>query len=178
MRTSLLCICVIFFLFACSGLSKKDVTDRVKSYSEKREAVLNRLHNEINRVYGFADGNPRVNRGPCGRFARDFREQWNRLFEQKINIVFAMTADRQECYHVLVKLPDGRYYDGGNGVIPGTVLYRQYTGGLKLDEMKSFDYDLLDKRSYSLARTYRMCPNYSDDTTRSIIARHLKELVQ
>ena len=38
-------------------------------------APLNSLHNEINIVYGYFDGKPRINLGPCGRFARDFRER-------------------------------------------------------------------------------------------------------
>ncbi|MBL7930498.1 MAG: hypothetical protein JNL60_01265 [Bacteroidia bacterium] len=168
------------FAVMVSGCShKEDPAKRVKVYSEKREAVLNQLHNEINRVYGFVNGVPRVNSGPCGRFARDFREQWNSMFDQKINIVFAMKPDTSLCYHVLVKLPDGRYYDGGNGVITGAVLHRQFLeGGLWLNEMKNFNYDTLDKWSYSLKRKYKRCTNYSDDTTNRIIRRYLQELTK
>lgn len=169
---------LLFCFLGCTKLKKENILNDVRNYTHKREATLNRLHNDINRAYGFIDGVPRVNSGPCGRFARDFRDQWNALFDQKVNIVFAMTTDLKLCYHVLVKLPDGNYYDGGNGVFPGSVLYKQFPNGLKLLEMKTYDYQLLDKWSYSLTRSYKRCPDYSDDTTRTIIARHLAELVR
>src|SRR5262245_39612848 len=44
---------------------------------ERRAAVLNRLRDEINAHYGCdKNGDPHVHFGPCGRFARTFREQW------------------------------------------------------------------------------------------------------
>jgi hypothetical protein len=48
-----------------------------------------------------------------------FREEWNARFKKRVNIVFVMTFDGDHCMHVLVKLPDGNYFDGGNGVISG-----------------------------------------------------------
>jgi hypothetical protein len=131
------------------------------------------LRDEINLTYGYVDGDPRINRGPCGRFAKPFREEWNARFRHKINIVFVMTADGSICDHVLVKLPDGSYYDGGNGVISGPTLLRQFREGNRLEEMVDFDLALLDKWSYSLKRSYELCPNYSDEITASIIEKHL-----
>jgi hypothetical protein len=41
--------------------------------------------------------------------------------------------------------------------------------------MKHFDFELLDRRSYGLGRTYPECPNYSDEFTRRAIAERLSE---
>lgn len=170
---------ISMLLFACSLPAQKTNSNRPSvRYNPGRDSVLNELSKDINGVYGFYEGDPRINRGPCGRFARDFREKWNSMFDEKINIVFAMTPDLKECYHVLVRLPDSSYYDGGNGVMSETMLYSMFPGGLKIDEMKQFDYRLLDKWSYSLSRSYLLCPNYSDDTTRAIIEKHLQRLVR
>jgi hypothetical protein len=94
-------------------------TDYRASY-ETAEMVeaLSALRNDINARYGFRDLAPRINLGPCGRFARDFRERWNSRFRDPVTITFIMANnDASNCYHVLIKLPDGRYFDGGNGVM-------------------------------------------------------------
>jgi hypothetical protein len=52
-------------------------------------------------------------------------------------------------------------------------LLKPFRAGDWIDEMKEFDFALLDQRSYSLKRSYPLCPNYSDETTAKIIARHL-----
>jgi hypothetical protein len=140
-----------------------------------RTDALNRLRNEINAAYGYRDCAPRINLGPCGRFAKAFREQWNARFKDPINIVFVMAVDRDECFHVLVRLPDGNYFDGGNGVVTDRALLAEYTGG-RLEEMTRFDPALLDKRSYGLNRTYPVCPNYSDELTARLIETHLSLL--
>jgi hypothetical protein len=145
--------------------------------SDRQVAVLNRLRNEINLLYGYKDfASPRVNLGPCGRFAKAFREQWNARFNKKVNIVFVMSANGTHCYHVLIKLPEGNYFDGGNGVIPGPTLLRQYPIGTRLEEMIEFDLKRLDKWSYGLDRHYEWCPNYSDETTAKVIESHLTML--
>src|SRR5262245_46061547 len=64
-----------------------------------RDWVLNGLRDDINAHYGYLDGVPRVNRGPCGRFARAFREQWNARFRAKVHIAFVMPNDGGECCH-------------------------------------------------------------------------------
>ncbi len=139
--------------------------------------VLNALRNDINVQYGFRNGAPRINLGPCGRFARDFRECWNARFQQPVTIAFIMANnDSSNCYHVLTKLPDGRYFDGGNGVMTGKFLTTLYPDG-NVEEMKDFDLELLDRRSYGLGRTYPECPNYSDEFTRQAIKKRLSELL-
>ena len=143
--------------------------------NDRQVAVLNRLRDAINAAYGYRDGAPRINLGPCGRFARDFRAQWNARFHAKINIVFVMTPDGTHCHHVLVRLPDGNYYDGGNGVMIAQALLWLYPDS-HLDEMLEFDPTVLDKWSYGLGRSYPNCPNYSDEVTARLIDRHLAEL--
>ena len=140
-------------------------------------ATLNALRNDITARYGFRNGAPRVNLGPCGRFARDFRERWNTRFREPVTIAFIMSnADTSNCHHVLVKLPDGGYFDGGNGVVTEKFLATLYPDS-HIDEMKQFDYELLDKRSYGLGRAYPECPNYSDEFTREVIEARLSELM-
>jgi len=139
--------------------------------------ALNALRNDINVRYGFRDGAPRINLGPCGRFARDFRERWNVRFREPATIAFIMSnSDPSNCYHVLVKLPDGQYFDGGNGVMTGTFLTTLHPNS-HIEEMKDFDFELLDKRSYGLGRTYPECPNYSDEFSRQAIEKRLSELL-
>jgi hypothetical protein len=77
---------------------------------------------------------------------------------------------------VLVKLPDGRYFDGGNGVIIESFLSTLYSEG-HIEEMKNFNFTLLDKRSYGLGRTYPECANYSDGFTQQRIEKRLSELL-
>lgn len=165
-------------LFSCrhapvhQGPSSSDLSGR-------EVAALNALRDEINETYGFHEGWPRINRGPCGRFAKLFHEEWNARFKNKINIVFVMMPegiDAVGCDHVLVKLPDGSYYDGGGGVMTAQTLLSHFRAGDRIEEMVEFDYDLLDKRSYSLNRSYGLCPNYSDETTAKIIRKHLSRL--
>src|ERR1043165_847751 len=56
--------------------------------------ILNALRNDINSKYGFRNGSPRINLGPCGRFAKAFREQWNAKFMEKVTIVFVMSDEQ------------------------------------------------------------------------------------
>ena len=143
--------------------------------NQRLDRVLSGLRDEINSQYGFRDETPRINLGPCGRFAKTFREEWNARFADKINIAFIMSQDDSMCHHVLVRLPDGRYFDGGNGVVPEQKLVSLYTNS-HVEVMKEFDFALLDRRSYGLRRSYPVCPNYSDDATAQIIRRHLDKL--
>jgi hypothetical protein len=147
---------------------------------DRQTEVLNELSNEINLTYGYKDEIPRINIGPCGRFAKTFREQWNDRFERKINIVFLMAPD-DHCCHVLVKLPEGTYFDGGNGVMSGPALldkFAQFTPGVRIEEMVEFNLKLLDKHSHGLVRKYEHCPNYSDEATHKIIDKHLTKLAK
>ena len=138
--------------------------------------ALNALRNDINVRYGFRNGAPRINLGPCGRFARDFRQDWNARFHDQVMIAFVMANNNpSNCYHVLVKLADGRYFDGGNGVVTETFFTTLYPDG-HVEEMKNFDFELLDKRSYGLGRAYPECPNYSDEFTQHAIEKRLSQL--
>jgi len=143
--------------------------------SDKQVAILNNLRDEINLTYGYVDGWPRIDRGPCGRFAKLFYEGWNEKVNDKVCIAFIMTTNGI-CDHVLIKLPDGSYYDGGNGVISSATLLRAFRNGDRIEDMETFDYSLLDERSYSLKRSYELCPNYSDEITTRIIEKHLRLL--
>src|SRR5439155_20926577 len=131
---------------------------------------------QTNSTHATLYNTPRHILVPSGRFAKAFREQWNGRFAEKVNILFDMSPDCRECYHVLIPLPHGDYYDGGNGVISGPALLEHYIPGTTLDEMLDFDFARLDKWSYSLKRTYPICPNYSDDTTLRLITHHLDRL--
>ena len=167
-------------LCAASGCSTRPAppTGHPASYwSAGLEKSLNALRDDINARYGFRNGVPRINLGPCGRFARDFRERWNARFQQPVTIAFIMANnDASNCYHVLTKLPDGRYFDGGNGVMTEKFLTTLYPTG-RIEQMDDFDLQLLDKRSYGLGRTYSECPNYSDEFTRQAIEKRLSELL-
>src|SRR6185369_17731698 len=159
-----LILALALFAFFTGCAHDRPASPRHIQLTDHNIACLNALRDDINSVYGFRETTPRINLGPCGRFAKAFREQWNARFAEKVNIVFVMSPDRRECYHVLVRLPNGDYYDGGNGVISGPALLEHYIPGTTLDEMLDFDFARLDKWSYSLKRTYPVCPNYSDDT--------------
>lgn len=173
-------VCVLLFC-SCQRLATRRAADP-EALTDRHIAVLNDLRNEINLVYGYENGWPRVNRGPCGRFAKLFHEHWNTRFNHKSNIAFVMMPDASDgvgCTHVVVRLPDGNYFDGGSGVVPGHTLLKQFEqlgAGNWIEEMMEFDYELLNKRSYGLDRFYGLCPNYSDATTARIIEKHLARL--
>ena len=161
----------------CSTHPAPSIGHRANYWSAGLDKSLNALRDDINSRYGFRNGTPRINLGPCGRFARDFRERWNARFRELVTIAFIMSnSDTSSCFHVLVRLPDGRYYDGGNGVMTEKFLSSRYPDG-HIEEMKDFDFQLLDKRSYGLGRTYSECPNYSDEFTRQVIEKRLSELL-
>ena len=169
--------CGLCFHVGCSTPLTAVPKDRASYRSADLVEALNALRNDIDARYGFRNGAPRINLGPCGRFARDFRERWNARFRDPVTIVFIMSnSDTSNCYHVLVKLADGRYFDGGNGVMTESFLATLYPDG-HIEEMKTFDFDLLDKRSYGLGRTYPVCPNYSDEFTQQAIEKRLSELI-
>jgi hypothetical protein len=167
-----------FLLCSCRQLELQNAA-APEPLSDRQVAVLNALRDEINATYCFVDRSPRINRGPCGRFAKIFREQWNARFKDKINIVFVMApeiSDGVGCDHVLVKLPDGHYFDGGGGVMTAAKLLENFRRGDRIEEMVEFDPALLDQRSYGLGRSYELCPNYSDETTTRIIEKYLAVL--
>ncbi|HFK8639299.1 TPA: hypothetical protein ACG2L8_001868 [Legionella pneumophila] len=81
--------------------------------------TLNSLSKEINKLYGYVTiagdnfGEPAINSGPCGPFANAFYKIWNQKFTEKVNIAFIMMKNSDECWHILIRLPNGLLFDGG-----------------------------------------------------------------
>ena len=138
--------------------------------------TLSKLKDSINEHYGLYEGAPCVNSGPCGNFANLFYQKWNKRFDEKVSISFIMSADSSECYHVLIKLPDNDYYDGGNGILTRKYITKAYEDGMYIIDMFEYDLELLDEKSYGLVREYPRCPNYSAEETAQIIDIHLDRL--
>lgn len=79
-RAALMCsLCVVI---GCSAQHGSVAEHRASLQTGKMVEALNALRNDINVRYGFRNGAPRINLGPCGRFARDFRERWNLRFRE------------------------------------------------------------------------------------------------
>lgn len=142
---------------------------------------LNNISKEINEEYGYVIlpgdnyGEPAINSGPCGPFAKAFCEIWNSQFEQKVNIVFVMTPDKNECWHIAVRLPGGELFDGGVGVHKE----EKYEDKYFLEGMVKYDDKLMEERSYGLNRKYsRYCPSFSLSEVENIIRKHLNKISQ
>lgn len=138
--------------------------------------ILNSLSHEINELYGYVNiegdnfGEPAINSGPCGPFANAFYQIWNNKFSKRVNIVFIMVKNSDECWHVLIRLPGGLLYDGGFGVHSED----KYKNKLNIEDMDEYDLDLLDKRSFGLDRKYpRYCPSFSLGDVTNLIEEHL-----
>lgn len=118
--------------------------------------LLNALSDEVNHLYGYVKlagdnfGEPAINSGPCGPFANTFFKLWNQKFTEKVNIVFIMVKNSDECWHVLIRLPNGSFYDGGHGVHNDEM----YSGKFDIEDMVKYDIALLEQRSYGLSREY------------------------
>ncbi len=140
--------------------------------------ILNKLSHEINKKYGYVTvegenfGEPAINSGPCGPFAKVFYEEWNKRFAQKVIISFVMELAANDCYHVLIRLPNNQFYDGGMGIHDET----HYDSRFKIEDMKVYDLKLLEQRSHGLERVYpRYCPNFDITYLRALIERYLDE---
>lgn len=138
--------------------------------------ILNKLSNEINKRYGYVNvegsnfGEPVINSGPCGPFANVFFHEWNKRFDEKVTISFIMEIANNDCYHVLIRLPNSKLYDGGIGVHDES----HYDGRFKIEDMQVYDLKLLDERSHGLDRQYpRFCPNFNITELRTVIEQHL-----
>ena len=138
--------------------------------------LLNELSDKINKLYGYVKiagdnfGEPAINSGPCGPFANAFFKLWNMKFTEKVHIVFVMVKNSDECWHVLIRLPNGLLYDGGHGVHSE----EKYSGKFDIEDMIEYDLELLEKRSYSLDREYpRYCPYFSMKTVEELIEKYL-----
>lgn len=175
MKNIILAIPFVILAFACTPSTDLSSSDKKGEDYDPRIAMLNELRNDILVAYGTVDGWSRINMGPCGRFAHAFRDEWNKQFEDSVTIVFLMRPDRTECNHVLVRLPDGHLFDAGLGVMTDSALHVVMPDNV-FEEMPVFDYDLLDRRSYGLKRSYYNCPNYSDSVTATLLRRHFSKL--
>ena len=74
---TMLAAAALFLCIGCEQITPEPPSPATTNH--KRVAVLNALRNEINENYGFERGWPRVNRGPCGRFAKIFHEEWKSM---------------------------------------------------------------------------------------------------
>lgn len=139
----------------------------------KTREILEKIREEINQEYGFHDGIPRINYGPCGVFAKVFLDKWNGLFSDKCHICFVLTFDRDECDHITIRLPSGELYDGGIGVHTDD----DYLGKFLVEDMFDYDENLLDKWSYGLDRTYpRFCPDFNLKFVEDVVHSNLDNL--
>src|SRR5580692_1605690 len=135
--------------------------------------TLTQIKDEINKAFGFHDGIPRINYGPCGVFAKLFYEKWNALFKDKCHICFILTHNQDECDHVAIRLPSGELYDGGVDVHDEN----EHTPKFMIEDMLDYDEKLLDKWAYGLDRTYpRFCPNFDRSLVENIINTKLTAL--
>lgn len=144
------------------------------SYRAEIQTILNELKNEINQLLGYHEDIPRINYGPCGVFAHLFYKAWNSRFTDKVHICFVMTLSRDECDHVLIRLPWSELYDGGIGVHADQIHQPQFV----IDDMLNYDHAILEKWSYGLNRTYpRFCPNWNKQMVSQIINKHLDRIL-
>jgi ribosomal protein S18 acetylase RimI-like enzyme len=143
--------------------------------------LLNALSNAINQLYGYVKipgdnfGEPAINSGPCGPFAHSFLKLWNQKFIEKAHIVFIMVQNSDECWHILVRLPNQLLYDGGHGLHSED----KYSGKFDIVDMVEYGIGLLEKYSYGLDREYpRFCPNFSINTIECVIRKYLNLIQQ
>lgn len=139
------------------------------------EITLNDLKNEVNQWLGFhEDGTPRINYGPCGVFAKLFYESWNNRFNTKVHIVFILTHNLEECWHIAIRLSSGELYDGGVGIHTEDFYGKDYV----FEDMLEYNEPLLEKWAYGLDRDYpRFCPNFNKQQLENIINKHLDSLL-
>ncbi|MFO2870543.1 hypothetical protein SCM94_07180 [Legionella pneumophila serogroup 1] len=139
--------------------------------------LLNELSERINNLYGFVKiagenfGEPAINSGPCGPFANTFYTIWNQKFTEKVNIAFIMVKNSDECWHVLIRLPNGLLFDGGFGVHSDDKWDKD-----KFDivDMLQYDRQLLEKNSGGLNRQYpRYCPSFSIGEVTDLITNYI-----
>lgn len=136
-------------------------------------AALEKITTQINAEYGFHDDIPRINYGPCGVFAKLFYDEWNYLFPDKVNICFILTPNKNECDHIVIRLPSGELYDGGLGIHAES----EYTQKFIIEDMVDYNEMLLEKWAYGLDRVYpTYCPHFDREAVRGIIQSNLRQL--
>ncbi|KTD83070.1 aminoglycoside adenylyltransferase domain-containing protein [Legionella waltersii] len=141
--------------------------------------VLHELSNAINKLYGYVTqpgdnfGEPAINSGPCAVFANSFFKLWNQKFSEKVHIVFIMQKDTDECWHTLIRLPNGSLYDGGYGVHSE----EKYSNEFTVVNMYEYNRELLEKHAYGLEREYpRYCPSFSVSAIEQLIVTYLEQI--
>nr|AIA14467.1 Unknown Function [uncultured bacterium] len=145
----------------------------IKMLHPKAYEALAQIKEENNQSFGFHEGIPRINYGPCGVFAKLFYDKWNALFSDKCHICFILTHTQDECDHVAIRLPSGELYDGGVGVHDEN----EHIPKFMIENMLNYDEQLLDKWSYGLDRTHqRFCPNFDRALVENIISTKLEAL--
>lgn len=155
--------------------TKWSVRNNINMLAKKTKEVLQKITDEINKEYGFENNIPRINYGPCGVFAQFFFKKWNELFKKKVHICFILTKSKDECDHVLIKLPSGELYDGGIGIHTED----QYLSNFFIEEMIEYNAALLEKWSYGLERTYpRFCPHFDRKFVERVVNDNLNNLVK
>lgn len=145
--------------------------------TETRDRVLNGLRDALAKEYGYLNGGPRINQGPCAAFAVAFQEEWNRRFKRNVSLWVVFAQDRSKAFHVMIRLPDGSAYDGGRGVMPPIMTRRLLSGDI-LEEFKQADIAMLEKHFGSLGRRYPRCPSFDLSATRRLISDYLDQLVR
>jgi hypothetical protein len=143
---------------------------------EKCADALNDISRALNKEYGFNDGIPRINMGPCGPCSKIFFQAWNSLFAEKVTICFLFSAENGICLHCFIKLPDGNYFDAGHGVVAAVGVQLLTPGDSVISEMKVYDEKKLNRNAYGLDRKYVDCPGYSNRKTTQIILSGLQRL--
>jgi len=141
----------------------------------RRDLVLNRLSAEVNRRFGYVDGLPAIDLGPCGPFALEFTQAWNLRFADAARLSYVIDPATGECLHVVSRLGRHVYFDGGFGVLGRNGLQARFPGSL-IDDRVEFDLELLNLRAYGLFRPYERCPYYDHQLARGLIIEHLDEL--
>lgn len=142
--------------------------------------LLNELSAEVNRLYGHVElegdnyGEPSINSGPCGPLAYTFFHCWNERINEKVNIVFLMVKNSNECWHVLIRLPNGMLFDGGIGVHDEAF----YMDRFDIQDMVEYDLETLEKHSGGLNRKYlRYCPDFRIEEVKALIIKHLDKMI-
>lgn len=161
-----------FALCALMLLPSRGVARKAPHPNLRIASELNGLSRMINHEFGMDGPVPRINCGPCGRFAKIFRDEWRNRFGQELKFVFVLTYDRSDCVHVLVRLPDGNYFDGGLGVISREMLDAEFFHS-PIVEQQEYDLMELNERSYGLLREYPECPEFNAAKARELVRRVL-----
>lgn len=132
-------------------------------------------------------GMPLINKGPCAIFAKIFREEWNARFRRKASIAFVVLTELPGhpdfTMHTVVRLPDGRYFDGGNGLMTRRrliALHRRYerlvtSGRVAIRDMLVHD-DAVLGRFIPREMSFRYVPDFSASRTRRLIRRRLEAI--